>query len=49
LLVITSPVTGGLYNKPTEINDVKWTVLKPFLPPLSFVGDPRKWLMRWIV
>ena len=34
---------------PSDLNDGEWAVLKPFLPPPSFVGRPRKWPMRRIV
>ena len=28
---------------PSDLTDDEWAVLKPFLPPPSFVGRPRKW------
>ncbi len=34
---------------PSDLTDDEWAVLKPFLPPPSFVGRPRKWPMRRIV
>jgi transposase len=34
---------------PSDLTDGEWAVLKPFLPPPSFVGRPRKWPMRRIV
>jgi transposase len=32
-----------------RLTDDEWAVLKPFVPPPSFVGRPRKWPMRRIV
>jgi transposase len=32
-----------------DLTDAEWAVLKPFLPPPSLVGRPRKWPMRRIV
>ena len=34
---------------PSDLTDGEWAVLKPYLPPPSFVGRPRKWPMRRIV
>ena len=34
---------------PTDLTDGEWEVLKPFFPPTSKVGRPRKWSMRRIV
>lgn len=34
---------------PSDLTDAKWALLKPFFPPPSHVGRPRKWLLRQIV
>ncbi len=34
---------------PSDLTDNEWALLEPFLPPLSHVGRPRKWPLRWIV
>lgn len=34
---------------PSNLSDGEWAVLKPFLPPPSHVGRPRKWQLRWVI
>lgn len=34
---------------PSDLTDAEWALLKPYLPPPSSVGRPRKWPMRRIV
>ena len=34
---------------PSDLTDGEWGLLKPFFPPLSLVGRPRKWPIRRIV
>ncbi len=34
---------------PSDLTDAEWAALKPFLPPPSVVGRPRKWPLRRIL